>query len=210
MTWRSVVAGNEEANRGGRVMTYASTVAELLLGSSPVDMKRAEAGASLSALKNALAKEARSVRWSDARDAAASKVREALDVDCGELLLSSWVRSAMLAKYLDTSRYPPDQTILAHLADHTVKMHLTPSVEILVNEQPVGTIPIDVSLALTIKGGILVIKGGKILEFRSGTCLAMAKALVAGVPVAELKGDPVDLPGVVRFGDGKQLEPMQA
>ena len=186
-------------------MTYATSVGELLLGASPCDLRRAELGAPLAPLKDALAKTAKSIPWSHALDTAGAKVREALEVPWGDLLLSSWVRSVMLARYLDASRYPPDQTVMAHLAEHVVKIRLNPSVEVLVNDQVVGRIPIDASLSLTIKAGILVIKGGRILEFRCGTCAAKASLTVAGVPVAELKGDPVELPRVMTFADANWI-----
>lgn len=113
----------------------------------------------------------------------------------------------MLAKYLDPSRYPPDQTIVAHLAEHTVKTTQRPSIAILVDNHPVKTIPMEVSVSVLVKGAILTIQNGAVVRLETGTCQAAGKITLAGVTLAQKEAEPVALPGELRFATGKGLKP---
>lgn len=188
-------------------MTDAVTVGQFLLGSSRKTGKRAGASAPVRELKRTLKHQKAPIPWRSARATAEQKIREALDIDLEDLLVSTWARSLALAKYLDPTKYPPDQTIAAHLAEHTVKARLKPTVEVLFNDQVVGNIPLDVTLSLLVKGGIVTIKGGRILSLATGTCQAKGKVAIAGTTIAEKKLQPLKLPGDLDFGKGREINP---
>ncbi len=185
----------------------SATVAEWLLDEGRSHLEQMTDSQPIAEIKRAIAEHAAAVPWPTARQQVEQKIEEALKVDVGSLLIAAWLRPALLVKYLDSSRYPAGETILAHLGEHTVEIALKPSIGVYVGQLLVKEIPVKASLSLTLKGFILTIKGGQVLQMTTGTCQAKGQVAVAGVTVAEKKSRSVELPGVIRFGgEGRRIE----
>ena len=182
-----------------------TTIAGWLFDEGRVGLERAADSEPIAALKDALARHATAIPWATAQHAVEEKIADALTIDAGGLLLATWLRSALLVKYLDSSRYPPDQTILAHLAEHTIEMKLQPKIEVYSGQLLITTIPVKAIVSATVKGFILTIKGGHVLQMTTGNCQAKGQLSVAGVVVTEKKSKVVELPGVIRFGEGRRI-----
>ncbi len=183
-----------------------TTIAGWLLDEGRTGLEQVGDSQPIAAIKEALARHAPSIPWAAAQHAVEQKIGDALNVDVGGLLLATWLRSALLVKYLDSSRYPPDQTIVAHLAEHTIEMKLQPKIAVYAGQLLVTTIPVKALVSATVKGFILTIKGGQVLQMTTGNCQAKGQLSVAGVVVTEKKSSVVELPGVIRFGEGRRIE----
>ena len=100
-----------------------------------------------------------------------------------------------------TDTWHLDRHPLASQAETTLR----PSVEILINQQPAGMIPLEVSLAMVVNGGLLTIKAGEIREVRIGKLEASGILAMAGVTLAEKKLKPIELPGTLRLAERKRI-----
>ena len=76
----------------------------------------------------------------------------------------------------------------------------------LLNEERIGEIRFDVTIALIVKGLILKIQGGKILEVKTGSCQGKGTVAIAGETIFERKSEEIALPGVISFDKGKPIE----
>ena len=185
------------------------TLARFFLADTGDPIARAEAGRPIEELRRDLAEQAPSLPWLDVRETLSEKIEEALDISFGEILVGAWVRSLALARYLDSSKYPPDQTVVTHLAEHTVRTTLNPSIDVFLGERQLPSIPVNVTLSLHLKGGIVTIRGGKILELHTGSGEASGKVSVAGVAIATKELEPIEFPGEFTFEEGRPLQPSR-
>ncbi len=192
---------NESTRNGG------ATLARFFLAGPVHPVGEAENAPPMEQLKRDIESEVPSLTWRDVRETLAEKIEEALDISFGEIVVDAWVRSLALARYLDTSRYPPDETVVTHLAEHTVYTKLSPSIDIFLGERKLRSIPVNVTLSLKLEGGIVTIRGGKILELQTGRGQASGALSVGGVKVAEKKLEPVELAGALTFEEGRKLRP---
>lgn len=185
------------------------TLARFFLADTSDPLARAEAGRPIEALRRDLAAQAPSLAWPDVRETLREKIEEALDISFGEILVHAWVRSLALARYLDSSKYPSDRTVVTPLSKHTVRTTLSPCIAVFLGERQLPSIPMDVTLSLHLKGGIVTIRGGKILELHTGSGEASGKVSVAGVPIATKELEPIEFPGEFTFKEGRQLRPSE-
>ncbi len=181
------------------------TVGAFLLEADRDHLQAVEAEAGLAAVRTALSAQAAAIPWEAARAEIDRVVRSALDVKLDDVLVSAWVRSALLVRYLDSSKYAPDQAILAHLSEHTIKTTLKPSIDVYVGDVLVKAVPLEAQLSLALKGFVLTIKGGRVLQIATGTCKATGKVTLAGVPLAEKTLESFSFPGVIHFPDGRPI-----
>jgi len=181
------------------------TIADCLFDAGRSGFEKVADSRPVAEVREALARHAPSIPWASTQREVEKKIVEALHVDVGQLLIGTWLRSALLVKYLDSSRYPATETILAHLSEHTVKTTLKPSIGIYVGEMLVTSVPVEALLSLTVKGFILTIRDGQVLQMTTGTCQAKGRVTVAGVVLVEKAAKAIELPGVVRFGEGRRI-----
>lgn len=104
-----------------------------------------------------------------------TKIGEALDVGLDELFASGWKKYEEIQVYADPALHPPEETILVPLADHTVQSSHNPRVELRIKDMLIGSISLDVQLALALEGVVLKIQAGRIREIRAGSGRAAGK-----------------------------------
>ena len=68
------------------------------------------------------------------------KLKDLLAIGIPDILVAAWNKYRILLKYLDREKYPPNESFLVPLAEHSITSEHHPYVEILVNDQPVGKI----------------------------------------------------------------------
>ena len=118
------------------------------------------------------------------------QVLDLMDLRIPEQMGSAWSRYQELRKYRDPEEYPPDETFLVPLAEHTIHLDYAPSIEPLVNDVSLGEVSFAVSLEATLKGAILKIQAGRILEIAVGSCEAKGSIAWEDVTLLERETEP--------------------
>ena len=139
-------------------------------------------------------------------EAAVDRVVEAaaahLDAPLADLLTGAWSRYPEIQELCDALRHPADEDTLAELVEHRFAWGYEPHVDVEVRPVPAVRIPLALELGLTVKGGVLVIRGGRFRELRAGKVAADATFKVADQEIAGTERE-VALPAVLRFGGGE-------
>jgi hypothetical protein len=139
-------------------------------------------------------------------DSVSGEIREQtaklLDVGLDEIIFGAWKKLGDLQKYRDKKKYPPDETILAPLAEHEIKSSHDPYIEVLVNDKPVGRITFSINVALNLQGVVLKIRDGKIWEVKSGKCQCRGTLKCGDQVLFDKKLLNVDLPAVITLREG--------
>jgi hypothetical protein len=110
---------------------------------------------------------------------------ELLDTPLAELLSAAWGRYPAIKELCDARRNPHDRDTMAELANHRFDWRHEPQIEIAFNQLPPFTIPLVLSVGITMAGGVLVVRGGRLAELRAGKGNVGVKVAVADREVAE-------------------------
>lgn len=152
-------------------------------------------------LKKNLQKEAESLKWPPILDQVADKIADLLNITIKDIMVGAWNNYHYLDKYLDRSRYAPDETILVPLAEHTIKSKHHPCIEILVNDCVIDDIKLDITVAFKLKGIMLTIRDGKIRQIQTGTCKGSGTVKYEQMILAQKELSTISLPGKISLGD---------
>lgn len=129
------------------------------------------------------------------------KLSEALDLEIGDLLVSGWRKQREIAQYRNKEN-PPGGSHTVPLLEHTLVSKHSPTIQPVINEVPLAKLKFDITLKLKIKGAILVIRDGKIMQVLAGSCSGSGSIEYAGFTLLEKKTDSLDLPGSLTFKEG--------
>lgn len=129
-------------------------------------------------------------------DKVVEKAAQVLDAPLADLLTAAWARYPEVQQLCSGKG---DEEKMAELCEHRFDWRYEPRVEVVVNEIPVS-IPLGVGVGVKVAGGVLVVKGGKMRELRSGKVAVNVGVAVGDTPVAS-RDAKVDLPPVLRFAD---------
>ncbi|MFF0413022.1 hypothetical protein ACFYUY_21590 [Kitasatospora sp. NPDC004745] len=134
----------------------------------------------------------------------ASVVQGFLGLDMIDLLAGGWrTHAALTAAARSTCAAAGSEEVVA-LLDHRIRSVHHPSVKVLVDGVSVGTLAVDIEVEFDLSGIIAVVRGGRLVAVRAGSCTAKAGVAVERIPVAGRQGH-FDLPGGVRFRRGVVL-----
>lgn len=179
------------------------TVQQLFFAEEPVipDKRRnqLEAAAQMAALRGAVKKAEKELRWPLVEDEIWKSFARLLAMPVKPLLVRGWEKHLEIRKYLDKSATAPEETFLVPLARHTLRSEHKPSIELFLNQQPLGDLTFQITLALAFEGAVLAIQDGRIREAQTGTCLASGKISCEGVVLIEKATEKIPLPGRVVF-----------
>ncbi len=167
---------------------------------SPKELKKAESSGHLAKVKEILSNV--KVFWPAACDIILKKLLETLNVNMANFMVSTWNKYREIEQYTDAKTFPRTQTYMVPLTEHTIDASYEPSMEILVNNQPVATLNFIISVYLTLEGIILEIKGGKIMKLHTGSCKAGGSIMCEGQLIFEKTTSPFTLPGEIDLGKG--------
>jgi hypothetical protein len=161
-----------------------------------------EASERMSSLKEKVSEEAKGIRWPMAFKEISTKVGDLLNINLADIMVGAWKKSREILEYLHREKYSPDETLLVPLAEHTIQSEHHPYIEILIQDKPVGKIEFSINLALTLKGMVLKIKGGKIMEILTGSCQGKGAIKCENFVILERKTESFALPGSINLGEG--------
>lgn len=138
-------------------------------------------------------------------DAVLAKMRDLLKVDLSTIVGLAFSQSELLANYLDAETLRPAESMEVAVAEHAIESSHSPSMAIEINGVPVGTLGVDIDLALSFEGMVLNIEHWKLNELNPGACAATGTLGVLGITLAEKEAEPVQLPKKLRVGNGLQI-----
>ena len=171
-------------------------------GLSQDRLSEIEATGKISSLKEGILKEVKETTWPVAFNEIMKKVGDLLNISVPDVMVTAWNKHRILRKYLDREKYPPDETILAPLSEHTIESEHHPFIEVLLNNKPVGKVEFNINIALTLRGIILKIQNGKIKEILTGDCEGSGRLEYEGLVLFERVTGPIPLPGSIDLGEG--------
>ncbi|MEA5115602.1 MAG: hypothetical protein VB050_16410 [Geobacteraceae bacterium] len=166
-----------------------------------------ETGEKMSALKEKIARNVGGVTWPVAFSELLNKIGDVLDIRLTDILVAAWQKYRQIRKYSDSAAYPPGETFLVPLAEHTVRSTHHPRIEILVDDHPVATVDLEIEIALTLEEAILKISDGKIKGVTTGACTGKGIIKCEGFTVLEKETEPFRLPGAIDLGEGIPIGP---
>jgi hypothetical protein len=145
------------------------------------------------------------IEWGPVAKEIEAKIGEVLDVDIIGVLLGGWKKYRQLQQYRDPAKYPPEETILLSLMEHSIASSHHPKIEILAEQVLLGRLEFTITLALKLEGIVLKVRGGKIREICSGRCRGKGTLECAGVALLEKETEHFELPGRIGLGDGIEI-----
>jgi len=166
-----------------------------------------ESGQKFSALRERIARDAGGVSWPVAFSELVNKIGDVLDIRLTDILAAAWQKYREIRKYSDRTAYPPGETFLVPLVEHTVRSIHHPGIEILVDDQPAAMIELEIEIALTLEGAILKISDGKIKGITTGACTGKGIIKCEGFTVLEKETGPLRMPGAIDLGAGIPIGP---
>ena len=180
------------------------TVGEFLF---PPDAKPAPAAShgTLDKIK----KELKSVDGAAVNEALLGKVAQMLDEPMFKVLADAWSKCAEILKYRDKKKYPPGETYLVALAQHSISSVHRPSIDVVVNGMRFGTLEFLVTLAIDVESFQLEIEDATIKKMRAGKLQASGEVALEGVPLYQKKLAPVTLPLTIDLKDGVRIGDKQ-
>lgn len=123
--------------------------------------------------------------WLSTAKEIAGMIRDVASVQLGEVLVGGWNQHARFAKYADPARFPPEKVSRVPLASHHIKSTYEPYIELLVDGQRSGTIPLEMVVDLSLEGVIVLIQNGRFMRVEAGQGRLTGTLKCAGVTVCE-------------------------
>ena len=128
-----------------------------------------------------------------------------LDIEVSTIIAGAWAKARLLQQYRDSTKYPPHEVIMVTMARHVIQSNHRPSLELLINDKRVDSLPIEIRFELTIEGLVLKVQHARIMEIRPGTCTGSGKITCKELVLAEEETRALTLPGVLSLGEGVEI-----
>ena len=161
-------------------------------------------------LRAELAKKSRLIKWDVVADVLLDRAVEMSDIPLAEILLPAWKKYREIEKFADPQSYPPEDTELVSLLEHTIHSEHKSSLEILFKGVQVKVINFTVVTELTLEGVVLQIRGGRVMAIEAGSVKGKASLAMESKIVLERPFAPIPLPGRIDLGAGVPLRAKEA
>ena len=144
-----------------------------------------------------MTKEVRGIKWKASMPDVVAKIAELFDVEIPGLFITSWKKTNEIGTALEETRRAPDEVRYVGLADHSISSELRPYIDVRIENATVKRIEFTAKLTFTLKGFVLKIQRGEITEIGTGRCEGAGTISFEGLPIAEKKMEPINLPGSI-------------
>lgn len=129
-----------------------------------------------------------------------------LEVDFGQVAVGAWRKHAALTAAARRTAAAPGSEEIVELATHRVTSTHRPHVEIAVDDVPVETLRVELTIEFLIRALVAVVSHGDLVALEAGQCDATVRLCVEGQEIIARQAQ-VNLPGACRLGDGISLLP---
>jgi hypothetical protein len=141
-----------------------------------------------------LNEEVKGIKWTAAMPDLAPKLCALLDIKIPDVLLAAWKKAGEIKAAIEKSKQSPEETTYLELAEHGINSEHKPSIDVKLRGAKVKTITLMVHLGFKVKGFVLKIQNGAIVELQTGNCEAKGSIKYQGLAIAEKKLAPIKLP----------------
>lgn len=149
------------------------------------------------AIEERIGQEIKGIKWSAAMSDLVPKICDLLEIKVDGVLLTAWKKASEIKAVLEKSRQTPEETTYVELAEHTINSEHKPSIDVKLRGAKVKTIALLVQLGFKLRGFVLKIKNGGIVEMQAGQCEVKGTIKFSGLTIAEKKLAPIKLPLVI-------------
>lgn len=156
-------------------------------------------------LKDNITKKVGTIHWPFVLREAMKTTDKLLEIKIADVMISAWKQKGILNRLADSQKHAPEEVVMIPLLKHTIKSVHKPHIEVLVNGEPVGKINFTVDLALTLEGITLKVKGGRIMEILTGSCIGKGTIKCEDVVILETKTKSFRLPGSIPLDAGTDI-----
>ncbi len=146
------------------------------------------------AVEERLSEEVKGIKWTAAMSDLAPKLCDLLEIKIPDVLLAAWKKARELQEVIEKSKLTPEEITYLELADHSINSEHKPSIDVKLRGAKVKTIALLVQMGFKLKGFVLKIQNGGIVEIQTGHCEAKGTIKYAGLAIAEKKLEPIKLP----------------
>lgn len=127
-----------------------------------------------------------------------------LSIDLVDVLLGAWKRHHDLRAAARRTLEDPDDHEIVELATHVIELSEHPSVDVLVDDALVVTIPLHLSLTATVEALVARVEGGRLTHLHSGGIEVTARLRARDTTLAEASC-VVDASTDIDLGEGVEL-----
>jgi hypothetical protein len=139
-----------------------------------------------------------------ARNELAESTTDFMSANLSDVVAAGWKKYDALLKAARSTCNDRNATELVSLTTHKIESSHHPSIDLFLDKKRLATVEIAMDVALTIVGVIAVVKRGRLMEIRSGSCTASGSLAVQGIELIK-KQRKYDLGGAFRLGRGVPL-----
>ncbi|HEX5202295.1 hypothetical protein ACFQS1_37580 [Paractinoplanes rhizophilus] len=127
-----------------------------------------------------------------------------LDLGIDDIFRGVWDKYKQLLDAAERTAAAPGSVEAVPLLDRRMSFEDGPGVEVRIADLPPFTIPVVIALEITVHGLSAVVGNALLKAVRAGSADVTGTLTIAGQLVAEQQAT-IDLPGVLRFGEGIPL-----
>lgn len=146
------------------------------------------------AMQERISQEVKGIKWTAAMPDLIPKICDLLEINVDDVLLAAWKKASELQTVIEKSKQTPEETTFVALAEHTINSEHKPSIDVKLKGAKLKTIALLVQLGFKLKGFVLKIKNGCIIELQTGDCEVNGTLKFSGLTIAEKKLAPIKLP----------------
>jgi hypothetical protein len=182
---------DEETARPGTVSAHAPTLREFFaVPEKPND----QADEPWQKFQDALSDEVKGIRWSAAMSDLAPKIAELFEIKFSDILIKAWKKAEALQKILAESEKNPEKAAYLELTEHGVDYETKPFIDVKIKGASVKKITLPVQLNIKVKGFVLKVQNGAMIEMQCGQCEAKGTVKYGTLTIIEKQFQPIKFP----------------
>lgn len=131
-----------------------------------------------------------------------------VDIDVAAVLVAGWRKYAALADTAWRTLDHPGSEELVDLASHRIASVHRPQVDVLVDEVPVGSVPLKLELDVLVRALVARVRAGRLTAVETGRCRLSASLSAVDIPIASRETE-LELGAVLKLDGGVPLVPAQ-
>ena len=161
----------------------------------------------VAALKKELSAKSTLIQWSVVRGILFDKTVAMLDIPLVSFLAPAWKKYREIMEFADARKYPPDETELVSLAEHTIAIKHHPYLKVTYRGKPLPNAKLTFTLQaeLTLRGVILNIRDGRIVVIQAGSVSGSGELLFEDRSIIKKEFPTCTLAGSIDLGSGINL-----
>ena len=140
--------------------------------------------------------------WKTAAEKVAAKLDSLLGVPLPDVLCGAFNTYREFRVYRDDVKYPGGREYEVEKGEFSVESEHVPKVKLVVSGFTPRELKFPITLNLTFTGAKIIIRDKRFQAMKTGACTASGKLCCETIEVLSRATSPLELPGIVRFGEG--------